>query len=302
MTAITAAEELWQRLGGDFPPHDVPFLPAEEAAPPPGAPRGMPRNLALVLAYDGGGFAGWQAQAKARTVQVALEAALCRLCDHHLRVHASGRTDAGVHAWGQVASLVTTSRLPLPRLAAGLAALLPPEIHLRALGPVDPAFHARFSSLAKTYDYYLWPLAPASLFLRQRLWALPHPLDADAVTQALTLFVGEQDMKALASQGSEAKGPTTRRVLEASLLASPSGPWRVRLTATGFLRHAVRNLVGILSQIGQGRLMPADLPRMLAAGRRLLAGPQAPAHGLYLNRVYYQPGSLALDPGEEAVA
>lgn len=277
--------ELWQGLLGGFPPHDVPFLPPGQEAP---GPEGA-RCLALVLAYDGTGLAGWQVQPRARTVQGEVEAALARLCDHPLRLHASGRTDAGVHAWGQVASFHTFSRLGPDRMLAGLRAILPPEIFPRALGAVPSAFHARYSAQAKTYDYYLWPQAGPWLFLRHRLWPLPGVLDRGALAEALALLPGEQDLKAMASRGSEAKGSTVRRILEASLEAPERGPWRLRLTATGFLRHVVRNLVGALVQVGQGRLTPEQLGRMLAAGQRLYAGPQAPACGLYLNRVYYRP-------------
>jgi tRNA pseudouridine38-40 synthase len=279
-----AQNEFFSRLWGDFPPHGVPFLDPE----PPPTP-GRPRRLALVLAYDGGAFAGWQVQPGARSVQGEVEAALGRLCGHPVRLAASGRTDAGVHALGQGASFDTMSRLGLEPLTRGLKALLPADIHLRALGAVDPGFHARYGAACKTYDYYLWPECGPALFLRGRLWAYPRPLEARAVRQALALLPGPQDLKALASRGGEAQGSTVREILEASLETWPMGLWRVRLTATGFLRHVVRNLVGALSQVGAGRLPPEALAQMLAARQRLHAGPKAPPGGLYLNRVYYGP-------------
>ena len=276
--------QLWARLLGRFPPHGVPFLPQE---PPRAA--GQTRRLALVLAYDGQDFAGWQVQPGARSVQGEVEAALGRLCGHPLRLAASGRTDAGVHALGQVASFDTPSRLGLEPLSRGLKALLPADIHLRALGPVADDFHGRYSAQCKTYDYYLWPGGEAALFLRDRLWAYPRPLEAEPVRQALALLPGAQDLKAFASRGSEAGGSTVREILEAGLETWPEGLWRVRLTATGFLRHVVRNLVGALTQVGSGRLPPSALGEMLAAGQRLYAGPKALPGGLYLSRVYYQP-------------
>lgn len=279
------ATPLWARLKGEFPPHGLPFLDPEPAPAP-----GQPRHLALVLAYDGGGWAGWQAQPRKATLQVAVEEALGRLCGHSLRLAASGRTDAGVHALGQVASFGTTSTLPAARMLKGLRALLPAGLLARDLGAVPADFHARYSAQAKTYDYYLWPQAGlAGLFLRDRLWALDRRLDPQAVAQALAMLPGDRDLKALASQGQEAKGSTVRRILEARLDTWPGGPWRVRLTATGFLRHVVRNLLGVLSQVGTGHLPPGALIEMLEAGQRLYAGPKAPPQGLYLNRVYYQP-------------
>ncbi|MFH1034811.1 MAG: tRNA pseudouridine(38-40) synthase TruA [Pseudomonadota bacterium] len=278
-----AQDEFFSRLWGQFTPHGVPFRTEE---PPAG---GLARHLALVLAYDGSGFAGWQLQPGARSVQGAVEAALGRLCDHPVRLAASGRTDAGVHALGQVASFETFSRLGLEPLTRGLKALLPPDIHLRALGAVAPGFHARYAAVCKTYDYYLWPASGPALFLRDRLWAYPRPLDEQAVRQALALLPGRRDIKALTSRGSEAHGSTLRDILEADLETWAQGTWRVRLTATGFLRHVVRNLVGILTQVGDGRLPPEALAEMLAAGQRLYPGPKAPPGGLYLNRVYYEP-------------
>lgn len=271
---------LLERLMGRFPAHDVPFLTDE----PPGD---GPRHLAMVLAYRGAGSAGWQIQPGRPTVQGAVEAALSRLCDRPVRVHASGRTDAGVHALGQVASFSTESRLSVERMGRGLASLVGEAVHLRALGPVPPGFHARFSARAKTYDYYLWPGSPAGLFLDGLVWPLRPRLDAAAVHAALTHCLGEVDLAAFAAQGSEVAGSTVRRVLAAELRELPEGLMRLRLTATGFLRHVVRALTGALVQVGQGRLAPAAIGEMLSAGKRLYAGPKAPPGGLYLNRVYY---------------
>ncbi|MFZ5587655.1 MAG: tRNA pseudouridine(38-40) synthase TruA [Thermodesulfobacteriota bacterium] len=274
---------LWPCLLGDFPPHDAPLLSAD-----PGPDADGRRHLALVLAYDGAGFSGWQVQPRGRSLQGVVEAALARLCDHPLRVHASGRTDAGVHALGQVASFATTSRLALPRLERGLKSLLPPEIHLRALGPAPPGFHARYSALAKTYDYWLWPAATAPLFLAGRLWPLPMALDPAPMRRALARLIGERDLGVLAAAGSEAKGSSVREIIAASLDAPPAGPWRVRVTATGFLRHVVRNLVGLLVRVGRGQLGPEALLAMIEAGGELRGGSKAPPQGLYLNRVYYR--------------
>ncbi len=279
-----AGGELWEILAGRMPGHDVPFLEPE----PPFLP-GQPRRLAMVLSYDGGGYAGWQVQPGLRTLQGEVEAALSQICHQPLRLVASGRTDAGVHALGQVASFTTTSRLALKDLGRGLRALLGPGLGVRALGPVPLDFHARYSAQAKTYDYFLWPGGDPGPFLRGRLWHIPRPLDAAAMDRALELLPGPRDLAGLASQGSEAPGGTVRLVLEAALLTSPDGPWRVRLTATGFLRHVVRNLLGLLYKIGAGHLAPQAILETCQAGRRLMAGPKAPPQGLYLNRVYYGP-------------
>lgn len=273
--------QLWPALLGDFPPHQAPFIRGE------GGEDGSPRRLALVLAYEGSNFAGWQLQPGKRTVQEEVEKALSSLCDEPVRIEASGRTDAGVHALGQVASFSTGSSLSLERMRRGLASLLPEDVHARELGPVPPGFHARFACLAKTYHYYIWPQAKAPLFMQSRLWALRAGLDPAAMTQALAQVRGEHDLLAFASRlGEVEEGSTVRRVLEAELDAS--GPiWLVRLTGSGFLRHVVRNLVGACVQVGMGRQKPQVIGEMLAARRRLYAGPKAPAGGLYLASVYY---------------
>ncbi len=276
------AGELWARLGGSYPPFDAPLL-ATEPEPGPGG-----RQLALVLAYHGGGFAGWQLQPGKPTIQGAVEHVLSTLCDHPVRVAASGRTDAGVHALGQVAGFATGSRLSLERMERGLRSLLPEGLFLRALGPVRPGFHARFDARAKTYDYYLWPGGGARPFLSGRLWALDQELSPGPVAEALAALPGRRDLRALTSRGGDAED-TVRRVLAARLDADPGGPWRVRITAEGFLRHAVRNLVGVLAQIGMGRLPAGALMEMIEAGRRIYSGPKAPPAGLYLARVYYRP-------------
>jgi tRNA pseudouridine38-40 synthase len=272
---------LWPALLGDFPPHGVPFIQGQGGEEP------SPRRMALVLAYEGSGFAGWQLQPGKRTVQEETEKALSTLCDEPIRIEASGRTDSGVHALGQVASFSTKSRLSLERMGRGLASLLPDDVQVRELGPVPDGFHARFDCTAKTYHYYLWPQAKAPLFLQNRLWALREKLDPGAMREALFLVMGQCDLMAFASRlGEAAEGSTVRQVMEAGL--DDSGPvWLVRITGSGFLRHVVRNLVGACAQVGMGRLKPRAISEMLEARRRIYAGPKAPAGGLYLARVYY---------------
>lgn len=273
---------LWPALLGEFPPHEVPFLEGE------GGEDGSPRRLALVLAYEGSQFAGWQLQPGKRTVQEEIEKALSTLCNEPVRIEASGRTDAGVHALGQVASFSTSSSLSLDRMRPGLASLLPDDVHARELGPVTAGFHARFDCQAKTYHYYLWPEADAPLFLQNRLWALSQTLDPAAMSEALAQVEGEHDLLAFASRmGQVEEGSTVRRVLEAKI--DTAGPvWLVRITGSGFLRHVVRNLMGACVQVGMGRLQPQAIGEMLLARRRIYSGPKAPAGGLFLGRVYYR--------------
>jgi tRNA pseudouridine38-40 synthase len=272
---------LWPELLGEFPAHELSFLENEPEL------SGSSRRMALLLAYEGSTFAGWQMQPGKRTIQEEVEKVLSTLCDESVRIEASGRTDAGVHAFGQVATFSTNSQLSLERMRRGLASLLPDDIYARELGPVRADFHARFDCQAKTYHYYLWPQANAAVFLSNRLWAVKQALDQEAMQKALAAIIGEHDLLAFASYlGQVEEGSTVRRILEAELDAG--GPvWRVRLTGTGFLRHVVRNLVGTCVQIGMGRLEPEAVGEMLEARQRLYAGPKAPAGGLYLSKVFY---------------
>ncbi|MCF8032141.1 MAG: tRNA pseudouridine(38-40) synthase TruA [Desulfarculaceae bacterium] len=270
---------LWERLAGRFPALDVPFARQE--------PEGDTRRLALALAYRGAGFAGWQVQPGEATVQGAVEAALSRLCDEPVRVEASGRTDAGVNAWGQVASFSTHSRLAAPEMLRGLRALLPGGIWPRALGPVEQEFHARYNARGKTYHYYFWPKAEAALFLEPHCWPLKAGLDLAAMGAALEELAGEVDLAAFSTAGSDPGLTTKRRIYRAELNQLDDGLVELRLTASGFLRHSVRNLAGSLAQVGRGELRPAALAEMALAGQRLYSGPKAPPQGLYLAQVFY---------------
>jgi tRNA pseudouridine38-40 synthase len=268
------------RLQGHFPAPGVPFADQDMSDE-----NGL-RHLALVLAYQGSQWDGWQIQPGRPTIQAAVEQALSRLCAQPVRLAASGRTDAGVHAWGQVASFSTSSPLPAAAMLQGLRRLVPASIFPVALGPVLPGFHARYSARSKTYDYYLAPALACPAFLRSLLWPVPGSLREQPVREALALCLGDKDMRALTS-GAPETSATIRRIMETRLDISP-GLWRVRVTASGFLRHAMRNLVGMLTRIGQGRLSPGQFSRMLEAGEKLYSAPKAPPEGLYLQKVRYR--------------
>lgn len=273
---------LWRRLQGEFPPHEVPF-----ADHPPDFDPDEPRPMAMVLAYRGSGFLGWQVQNKGRTVQGVVERQLGLLMDRHVRIVAAGRTDTGVHALGQVASFEGFGRLDPLRMEQALNSMLPPDVRLRALGQVDPDFHARYSVSGKTYEYYLWPQADPGMFLDGLCWPLRHALDAASMQAALDQLIGDVDLAAFAAHSNDLDGSTVRRVTEAVIKDAGDGMLVVRLSGSGFLRHVVRNIVGTLSQVGRGRLAPEAVGEMLLAGQRIHPGPKAPPGGLYLARVFY---------------
>lgn len=242
----------------------------------------------ITLEYDGLAFAGWQRQAGTAgpTVQGVLEEALSRLCDQPVTVHGSGRTDAGVHARGQVASFETASPRSPEAVVRGGNCLLPPAVAIVEAVEVPAGFHARFSARGKTYEYDFL-LSPTRRPLWEgRAWWVGPGLDWDEVAAALPHLLGRQDFAAFQSAGSEVE--TSVREISRAELSRP-GPELVRLafSGSGFLRHQVRAMAGTLAEIGRGRLMAASLPDIIASRDRGRAGPTAPAHGLCLARVYY---------------
>lgn len=243
------------------------------------------RNIRLLIQYEGGAYHGWQIQPGAVTIQEVLEDTLSRIIQERPRVIGAGRTDAGVHALAQVANLQTGSSLPARTIQRALNALLPHDIRVLMAEETDRAFHARFSALAKRYEYRIWNHPVESAFQRRYSWWIPRPLDIEAMTQAAQSLPGEHDFAALKASGSDAKS-TVRRILGCGWEAQ--GPLLVFwIEATGFLRYMVRGLVGTLVEIGLAKKEPDHLERLLVSGDRSLSGPTAPARGLFLTKVMY---------------
>jgi tRNA pseudouridine38-40 synthase len=247
--------------------------------------------IALLLAYDGSTFAGWQLQPDRPTVQGTVEQALGRLhgVDGRVAIVGSGRTDAGVHALGQVASY----RPPTPRtpasLEAGLDALLPPSIRALRVAEAPGDFHACRSATGKTYRYRIVNRRVLLPFEAPWAWHVRVPLDLVAMRAAAAALVGRHDFAAFATSGSPSE--TTVRTLERlAVVERPGGTLEVEATADGFLYRMVRNLAGLLVDVGLGRRPPEDAERVLASRQRGEAGVSAPPQGLCLVRVRYRAG------------
>lgn len=255
----------------------------------------------LRLAYDGTDFAGWQRQVAHRTVQAELEAALAPIEGGPVDVAAAGRTDAGVHAAGQVASTRLTAAIAPDTLRRALNASLPPDIRVLEVDAMPEGWHARFHARAKTYRYWIWNGRVASPFARRYAWHVPQPLDVASMAAAAPAAVGHHDFAAFKGQGSQAR-TTARTVMASSLTEQPVPPaWGdaapgtrllcYEVTGAGFLRYMVRGLAGTLVAIGRGRLDRDALGRIIASGNRALAGPTAPPEGLTLWQVTYGPSA-----------
>jgi tRNA pseudouridine38-40 synthase len=270
------------------------------------------RTIRLRVAYDGTGLVGWQRQAEGTSVQGLLEEALGRLAGAAVTVHGAGRTDAGVHASGQVASATLSVRIECATLRRALNATLPPAVRVLDVADAAPSFHARYSARSKTYEYRILngPVAlPAAL---RTCWHVPFALDVAAMASEAAALVGEHDFSSFRSTGGATKS-AVRRVRESSIgaydlrslagspqlaPAAPIEPGRLLIytvRGTGFLRHMVRAIVGTLVDVGGGRLPRGTTERLLAAAApRDEAGPTAPPQGLCLAAVEYD------DPGEVA--
>ncbi len=252
--------------------------------------------LKLTLEYDGARFVGWQVQPNGRSVQEELEKAVGKLCGETVRVTGAGRTDAGVHARGQVASLRVVKQLPLAAWTAGLNALLPEDLACVRAEEAPDGFDARRWARGKRYIYYILQTPVRSPLQRRRAWEIRRPLDVDAMTAAAPQLVGRHDFSALRAADCPAR-TAVREIRQLSVTREQAGI-EIAVTATAFLKHMVRNIVGTLVEVGHGRRAPDTLAALLETRDRKLAGPTAPPHGLVLDEVYYLPGNA--NPREEA--
>jgi tRNA pseudouridine38-40 synthase len=245
------------------------------------------RNIALQLEYDGSKLVGSQFQAHGRTVQGELEAAWHRLTGETTRWHFAGRTDAGVHAQGQVANARTPTRHDPATIQRALNALLPEDIGVRQAWEVPYDFHARYSAIRRDYRYLLLLERWRSPLLRHRAVHIDDELDIAAMARAVTALEGVHDFAAF---GSTPDGPTVRECFLARCSEEQHKGLRmveIDLAASGFLRHMVRTIVGTLLLVGRAKLAAEDMAQILASRDRGQAGPTAPAHGLYLMSVTY---------------
>jgi tRNA pseudouridine38-40 synthase len=247
------------------------------------------RNLKLVLSYDGTEFSGWQVQPQAATVQGELASAIGRATGEKILPQGSGRTDAGVHALGQVANFVTQSPIPSENLVIALNDILPPAIRVLEASEAPAEFHARKSAKAKTYRYKIYRGGICPPFLARYVWHYPYPLDEDEMQEVAGLFVGEHDFTSFAAvdpeQGREELS-NVRQIFSSSW-ERQDDEFVYTVRGRGFLHHMVRNLVGTFLLAGKGTLKASDLTRILQARSRSAAGATAPASGLFLVSVEY---------------
>ena len=270
----------------------------------------------LTLSYDGTAFHGWQVQPNLRTIQGTLAEALRHLTGETVLPQGSGRTDAGVHALGQVASVSLRCAIPASNLRRALNRLLPASIRILSVEAAEPPFHARHSAIRKTYEYRVFPaltrpqgeafawnessrICPP--MLAPFVWDYPLPLDLQTLNRAAAWVLGHHDFTSFAATGPEiaevvprdalpgypSTPPTPCRVIDRSSWSWSEDLLVYTVTGSGFLHHMVRNLVGTFARAGAGRASADAIPAILEARSRAAAGPTAPARGLFLVDVEY---------------
>jgi len=247
------------------------------------------RNLKLVVSYDGTEFSGWQVQPGAATANAPWTVAIGRVTGENILPQGSGRTDAGVHAQGQVASFGTQSPIPPENLVIALNDILPGAIRVLEATEVPGEFHARKSARAKTYRYRMYRGAICSPFITRYVWHYPYPLDEDQMQEVAGMIVGEHDFTSFAAVDPERgrEEMSNVRQIFSSSWKRQSDEFVYTVRGNGFLHHMVRNLVGTFVLVGKGTLRPSDLTRILEARSRSAAGATAPASGLCLVSVEY---------------
>jgi len=248
----------------------------------------LKRNLKLILEYDGTRFHGWQYQVGVRTVQGVLEEALERLSGESRRVYAASRTDAGVHALCQVVNFYTESSHSPEVFVRALNAFLPRDLAVISCEEAEPKFNARYRAQGKIYRYLIYNLPHRRAFGHSYCWHISEPLDVEAMQEAAKYLIGTHDFSSFQAKSREEKEKDpVREMKRIEIKRSDQGYICVEFEAKSFLKQMARNIIGTLVMAGRGKIKPEQMKQILEEKNRKVAGPTAPAQGLYLVKVFY---------------
>jgi tRNA pseudouridine38-40 synthase len=246
----------------------------------------MRMNFKIIIEYDGTNYHGWQRQKDDRTIQQEIEKALSTMTVGQVSLNGSGRTDAGVHAFGQVANFLCQTDLSAAVFQKGLNSILPDDIVIKDCRLVDEDFHARYDVKSKIYHYQILNRKLPSALGRQYAWFIRRKLETGAMRSAISHITGSHDFKSFEGTGSP-RSHTTRNILAADLTEHKDGSLIFKIEADGFLKYMVRNIVGTLVDVGLSKITPAEFKGILESKDRSKAGATAPPYGLFLVEVKY---------------
>lgn len=247
----------------------------------------MNRNIKITIQYDGTDFNGWQIQPAKRTIQGEIESALKIIFKTHVRLHGSGRTDTGVHALGQVANFTTESKLPCTKIKKAINNNIGTDVTIVAVEEVDPQFHSQYSTKLKTYLYRITTSEELNPLERRYFVHHPHPLNITQMCKSARQLTGTHDFKSFQSNNRVNKNKNTVRTIKAIKITKTNHHINISISADGFLYKMVRNIIGVLLDVGIGKLTDKDVARIIQSKNRRVASKSVPAHGLILHTVAY---------------
>ena len=244
------------------------------------------KNIKLVIEYDGKEFNGWQKQPNKLNIQGSIEEAIKQITGEEIELSASGRTDAGVHAYGQVANFKTESNLPIEKFPVAINTKLKKSIRIIKAEEVDERFHSRLNCKKKTYRYVINNSEFASAIYRNLETHIPQKLNIKKMKEAIKCFEGEHDFKAFKASGTSSKS-SVRTIYIAEIIEMPNNRIYIELTGNGFLYNMVRIIAGTLVDVGLEKIKPGEISNIIEKGKRDLAGKTLPPNGLFLLNVEY---------------
>ncbi|MCK9575450.1 MAG: tRNA pseudouridine(38-40) synthase TruA [Clostridia bacterium] len=245
------------------------------------------RNILLTVQYDGTNYSGWQKQEGQITIQQTIEVALKEICGHEIELFASGRTDAGVHAYAQMANFTCECNIPSEKIAYAVNSKLPDDIKVIKSEEVNLGFHARFNAKRKTYLYKLY-FSPQPLPLKERNYVrIQYDLDLNQIKRSARYFIGTHDFATFTTAVDMREKETTRTIYSVKIVKKPDNEVFIYVTGNGFLHNMVRIIVGTLLEVGRGKIRSRQIKQIIELKNRKSAGATAPAKGLHLLKVYY---------------